>query len=319
MLEHRLHGGRQSAKLATQAFADSPPPAQRRNGRHPRKALTFLVWPLALSSWIWIAGPSRAQVAFTEDPGSHHVLGATAANGAIIWSHGRSLTEEDSKSPTPSYIETFRTLGWDAFRFNRQRDHDSLRAGSRSLAWFAAVLKARGYRTVALAGQSYGAFMSLMAADVSADIDAVVAVAPAAFGPVQDNPTRGALNASRLYPILDRIHRARVMLFFFKDDIYDPGGRGTRSEQILSARPRMHLVVDRPIGLETHWAGGTGRFAARFGPCIVAFASSALGIPPACHRTSRDALPLPASEPSSAPRAAKSGASPALSGGSAAR
>jgi hypothetical protein len=318
MLERRLPGRYQSAKPIIGAHPASSPLAQRRYARHLATALTCLIWPIALSSWLWIAGPLRAQVVFTEDPDSHHMLGASAANGAVIWSHGRSLTEEDSKSPTPSYIETFRTLGWDAFRFNRQRDRDSLRAGSRSLAWFAAVLKARGYRTVALAGQSYGAFMSLMAADVSADIDAVVAIAPAAFGPVEDNPTRGALNASRLYPVLDRIRRARVMLFFFKDDIYDPGGRGARSEQILTALPRMHLVVDRPAGLETHWAGGSGKFAARFGPCIVAFASSGRGIPAACNGTSTDRPALTTSRSASA-QAGKSDPTPPLSGGSATR
>jgi len=122
----------------------------------------------------------------------------------------------------------------------------------------------------------------------------------------------------RLYPVLDRIRRARVMLFFFKDDIYDPGGRGARSEEILSARPRIHLVVDRPVGLETHWAGSSGTFAARFGSCIVAFAGSGRDIPPACNGTSTDRPALTAGW-SASHQTGKSDATPPLSGGSAAR
>lgn len=265
------------------------------------------------------ADPIRAQVAFIEDSGPHRMLGPAAATGAVIWSHGRSVLVEDSQSPTPGYIETFRTQGWDAFRFNRKRDRDFLRKGSLSLAWFAGVLKARGYRRVVLAGQSYGAFMSLMAANISIDVDAVVAVAPAAFGPVQENPKMGALNASRLYPVLERVRSARIMLFYFKDDMFDPGGRGARSEQILSAHQKSHLVVDRPIGLETHWAGATPEFTARFGSCITAFARDGDGATPACQAAARGVLRSADSDGPRRPSSPKSIATAPLSGGSAPR
>ena len=45
-----------------------------------------------------------------------------------------------------------------------------------------AGLKHQGYRHIVFAGQSFGAFLALMAADASTDVDAVVATAPAAFG-----------------------------------------------------------------------------------------------------------------------------------------
>jgi pimeloyl-ACP methyl ester carboxylesterase len=304
---------RPTGESASRAFRRT---RRRRTPLRFRRVCSFLICLIAFS--FCIADPICAQVAFTEDNGPYHTLGPAAATGAVIWSHGRSLIVEDSKSPTPGYIETFRTQGWDAFRFNRKRDRDSLPAGSLSLAWFAGILKARGYRTVVLAGQSYGAFMSLMAADISTDVDAVVAVAPAAFGPVQDNPQMGALNASRLYPVLERVRRARVMLFYFRGDMFDPGGRGVRSEQILSVRQKSHLVVDRPIGLETHWAGSTEEFAARFGRCIVAFANSVRGIPPACQVASRDPA-WPISRTAPARHASKSSSTPVPSGGSTAR
>jgi pimeloyl-ACP methyl ester carboxylesterase len=282
-----------------------------------RRFFSFLFFLIAFTSCY--ADPIRAQVALVEDNGPHHTLGPTAAMGAVIWSHGRSVLVEDSKSPTPGYIETFRMQGWDAFRFNRTRDIDFLRKGSLSLASFAGMLKARGYRKVVLAGQSYGAFMSLMAADISPDVDTVVAVAPAAFGPVRDNPKMGALNASRLYPVLERVRRARIMLFYFKDDMFDPGGRGARSDQILSTHQNNHLVVDQPIGLETHWAGGTPEFTARFGPCIVAFARDGNGAAPVCQVTARSELRSADSDVPPRPSRSKSMATAPLSGGSAPR
>ncbi|HEX7967629.1 MAG TPA: alpha/beta hydrolase, partial [Stellaceae bacterium] len=162
-----------------------------------------------------IVRAAAAQMTFVADAGAHPMLGPKAASGAVIWSHGRSVDAEDSSAATPSYIEAFRDQAWDAFRLNRLRASDSLLGGSRALAGLAARLKARGYRRVVLAGQSFGAFISLMAADLSDDIDAVVATAPAAFGPVAEEQELGALNASRLYPVLERVHRARVMLFYF--------------------------------------------------------------------------------------------------------
>ena len=280
-----------------------------------RHGLSFSLCLMALL--FWIAEPLYAQVTFIEDNGPARPLGPKAATGAIVWSHGRSLTDEDSKSPTPGYIETFRLQGWNAFRFNRRRDDDSLRGGAHALAWFAAILKARGYRTVVLAGQSYGSFMSLMAADISNDVDAVIAIAPAAFGPVKQNAKMGTLNASRLYPLLEHVRRARVMLFYFQDDIYDPGGRGSRSEQILSARPQAHLVIDQPIGLETHWAGSTREFAARFGPCIADFATYGNGAGAVCEAAARGLRGFVNSTATLRRPAPKSIATAPLSGGSA--
>lgn len=248
-----------------------------------------------------IVRAAAAQMTFVADAGAHPMLGPKAASGAVIWSHGRSVDAEDSSAATPSYIEAFRDQAWDAFRLNRLRASDSLLGGSRALAGLAARLKARGYRRVVLAGQSFGAFISLMAADLSDDIDAVVATAPAAFGPVAEEQELGALNASRLYPVLERVHRARVMLFYFYNDAFDPGGRGSRSEEILTARRLPHLIVDRPAFLATHWAASTGGFAARFGQCIVAFAADDAAVGSlACRTLERDRVASASATPGTA-------------------
>jgi uncharacterized SAM-binding protein YcdF (DUF218 family) len=90
-------------------------------------------------------------------------LGPTKAVGAIIWSHGRSVDSEDSQAPIPPYMASLRDGGWDTFRYNRMRASDTLSNSASGLAEEVHRLKQQGYRQVALAGQSFGAFLSLMA------------------------------------------------------------------------------------------------------------------------------------------------------------
>ena len=117
------------------------------------------------------------------------LLGGERAQGAVIWSHGRSRQTECSLAPTPEYIGVFRAAGWDTFRLNRPRIADTQAASGAALADAAEALKHRGYRRVVLAGQSFGAFISLIAAGLSDAVDAVIGTAPAAYGSAQSNPS----------------------------------------------------------------------------------------------------------------------------------
>jgi pimeloyl-ACP methyl ester carboxylesterase len=224
-------------------------------------AWTFVVTLVALTS-----APANAiglDLAFNQE-----LLGPERATGVVVWNHGRSINVEDSTSPTPPYLRVLRDAGWDILRFNRPRDGDTLTASSRRLVEQAAQLKHKGYHRIVLAGQSFGAFLALMAANVSEDIDAVVATSPAAFGSFDEFYDSWRMNATRLYPLLEQIKRARVMLFFFHGDDFDPGGRGERSRAILSERPIGFSVIDQPAFLTGHWASSTGLFLRRFGNCI---------------------------------------------------
>jgi pimeloyl-ACP methyl ester carboxylesterase len=205
------------------------------------------------------------------------LLGAARAQGAVIWSHGRSLQKECSLVPTPDYISAFRAAGWDTFRLNRPSIIDTLPDSAAMLAREAEGLKHRGYRRVVLAGQSFGGFISLIAAGRSDAVDAVIATAPAAYGSAQSNPFGYGLNATRLYDLLGAVRHARVALFFFDGDIFDPGGRAPIADKILRTRGLAHLVVDRPAGLPTHWASISPAFASQFGPCLVAFTAGGSG------------------------------------------
>jgi pimeloyl-ACP methyl ester carboxylesterase len=202
------------------------------------------------------------------------LLGPEHAKGVLVWSHGRSITSEDSESATPPFLRVLRDGGWDVLRFNRPSDGDTLTDSTRRLADHVARLKHKGYRRIVLAGQSFGAFLALMAADASEDVDAVVATAPAAFGSFDEFYSSWRLNAIRLYPLLEQVKRARVMLFYFHGDDFDPGGRGERSRAILSERGLGFAVVDQPAFLVGHWASSTGLFLRRFGGCIQDFVNA---------------------------------------------
>jgi pimeloyl-ACP methyl ester carboxylesterase len=217
--------------------------------------------------------PAAAQTQLVPAQDNASLLGGDQAQGAVIWSHGRSLQKECSLVPTPDYIGVFRAAGWDTFRLNRPSIVDTLSTSAAALADQAVALKHRGYRRVVLAGQSFGAFISLIAAGGSDAVDAVIGTAPAAYGSAQSNPAGYGLNATRLYDLLGSVRRARVALFFFEGDIFDPGGRAPIADKILAAHALAHLVVDRPAGLPTHWAGIGPAFATQFAACLVAFAA----------------------------------------------
>ncbi len=224
------------------------------------------VWGLVLCIMAFAGAPVGA---VGLDPAFNQALaGPDKAIGAVVWNHGRSINTEDSDSPTPPYLRVLRDAGWDVLRFDRPREGDTLTASTRRLVELVGQLKRKGYRRIVLAGQSFGAFLALMAADSSEDVDAVVATAPAAFGNFDEFYDSWRLNATRLYPLLERVKRARVMLFYFHGDDFDPGGRGEHSRGILAGRQIGYSVIDQPAFLAGHWASSTGLFLRRFGSCI---------------------------------------------------
>jgi pimeloyl-ACP methyl ester carboxylesterase len=223
-----------------------------------------------------LAPAALAQAPMTLIPAQEQATlrGPAHAEGVVIWSHGRSIEVEDSLAPTPEYIAEMRKAGWDTFRLNRLRAGDTLAASGSALAATAEQLKASGYRRVVLAGQSFGAFISLIAAGRSDAVDAVIGTAPAAYGNFEDSYATFRLNATRLYELLENVRHARVALVFFHGDEFDPGGRGERTVEILARRDLPYLVIDQPARLVSHWAASSHAFTTRFADCLTSFATS---------------------------------------------
>lgn len=227
---------------------------------------------LAVAGGLTVARPATAQIVLKSAYGESSLAGPAKARGAVVWSHGRSVDSEDSEAPTPLYMKAMRDAGWDVYRLDRMRVSDTLPNSSRALAGYSEALKAKGYRRVALTGQSFGAFISLIAAGQTNAIDAIIATAPAAFGNFTEAFDSYRENAAQLWPILREVRRARVMMFFFHGDDFDPGGRAEPARNILTQRGLSSLIVDQPSLLTGHGAANTGLFVRRFGACIVRFA-----------------------------------------------
>src|SRR6266853_715569 len=234
----------------------------------PRLPATVLFMAVFVAAAVRLLDTAAAQTALVPTQDAASLLGGERAQGAVIWSHGRSLETECSLAPTPEYIGAFRAAGWDTFRLNRPRAGDTQPVSGAALAEAADALKHRGYRRVVLAGQSFGAF---------------------------------AQNATGLYDLLGAVRRARVALFFFEGDVFDPGGRGPVVDQILAAHGLTHVVVDRPAGLPTHWAAAGTAFATEYASCLVAFAAGDLGASTLDCRTQVAAVHIGGTEGASPP------------------
>ncbi|MEJ0070315.1 MAG: hypothetical protein WDO24_18180 [Pseudomonadota bacterium] len=125
----------------------------------------------------------------------------------------------------------------DIFRLERDWSSDNLVLSAAALRDQVSALHDRGYHKLVLAGQSYGAWISLLVAASGPPIHAVIATAPAAFGRYPDSRIFRR-NADELYPILDQVRNTRVMLFLFEGDAYDPGDRATPARAILEQNGR---------------------------------------------------------------------------------
>jgi len=198
--------------------------------------------------------------------------GPAAAHGAVIWNHGLSQTEANAASALPATMAMFRDAGWDVYRLTRGIAGDTEDTSTTALLAAIDTIKAKGYARLVTAGQSFGSWLSLTAAGRTDKLDAVLVNAPAAYGDASKSGYER--NATLLFPKLDALPHVPVVIGFFNRDLFDPGGRGPKAEQILTERGVPHLIIDRPAVLEGHGSGSSVYFAKRFGPCWLAVAET---------------------------------------------
>ena len=205
-------------------------------------------------------------------PFAYIEYGPEKALGAIIWSHGKARRAESKDVRGPRYLSRLNfPARWDVFRLKRTWSSDRVYDSTRDLATAIEEVRRKGYERVVLAGQSYGAWISINAARSADDIHGVIGLAPAAHGSWKSNLSGYDKNASQLFSMLSRIHPTRVFLAFFKDDKFDPGGRGERSGQILTERGIPNVILDEPEGFCGHGAGNGWAFDQWYGSCLEGF------------------------------------------------
>lgn len=199
--------------------------------------------------------------------------GPDRAAGIVIWNHGIYGSTQSWMAPAPPAFRLLQSRGWDVIMLKRHHLAENMagdrlyRAVQRTLQEVTAARK-RGYRRVALAGQSFGGYVSLEAVDTVPDIDAVIALAPG----VRSASADGRLDASVTDRILQRAKVGRMALVFPKHDaLFNYIVRGESAQAILSRRSLPYLLVDESSDITGHGGGVTGRFALRYGLCLAEF------------------------------------------------
>lgn len=225
-----------------------------------------LRYVLAMLLLVLMAGPAAAQTELLPGYPDRAPIGPMAAKGAVIYSPGLARASE-SLGGTPFALDALQESGWDVFRLQRATTDDLIDQWIAALRDAAQRLRDAGYRRIVLAGQSFGGWISLAAADGGVPVHAVIAFAPAAFGTPRDSPD-WTMNASHLYALAGRLAAGRALIFLFDGDDFDPGGRGEALRRIVDERGLTAGIVDRPFGLEGHAVALTSAFARRFAPCI---------------------------------------------------
>jgi hypothetical protein len=237
--------------------------------------------------------PAAAEEAFWREkpyPDSSY-RGPEQALGALLFNHGRGVVingrivpgDSYNVSP-PGFVHFLHDSGWDAFKLNRRYAADNESSSLAALREQVAALRAEGYKRIVLAGQSYGAWLSVLIATREPGLHAVIATAPGSgFGAESsDAVTKGA---QKLVDAAGAVKPTRLALFLFEGDYRDADWvkRGERVKQALNERAIANLVVDHPRGFQGHGSAHSGRFTRRYGECLVRFiAPEPIATPFAC-------------------------------------
>src|SRR5947207_6656009 len=116
-------------------------------------------------------GASAPVIAMGLDPAFEGpAIGPAKAKGVIVWSHGRSINTEDSESPSPAYLTALRDDGWDAMRFDRLSQGDTLSDSTKRIVEYTAHLKRDRTKQGNLYGATYSARMDHTAQITDSDV-----------------------------------------------------------------------------------------------------------------------------------------------------
>lgn len=238
---------------------------------------------MGLFRWVAVAAAfalTACAINTVAKPGQGTVkVGAAQAKGIIIFAPGWSSTDPGASDDTivPHYIRDLNRRGWDVVRANISSfdqengllHHRSREVGDNLVA-MASSFKKEGYKTVVVAGQSFGSWSILDAAPPPGLVDGIIAVAPAAYGTGSNKP----LNSERFYPILENMSQTPVMLVFFSDDAYESDRRDVRSERILTVKNIPHHIIGYPDGHLSHHGAWRSAFSYAYGECLEAFVNN---------------------------------------------
>lgn len=228
-------------------------------------------------------GPLAGTWSWSLVPDDRYVWrGPQAAAGVVVWMEGKGGAPPGLQPP--SLLRPFANAGFDVVRLDREPASDDRDRAAGWLRQSLALLRARGWRTIVVAGQSRGAWNALQALDTPGLADVVIALSPAAQGTAGGAAAPSELGGGlNLFAQDDELRRvvaavpasgARLAVAQFDDDLF-MGDADTRIRLIKRLRPRLGalVLIDRPAGLTGHGAGGTIAFAHRYAACLLRLAT----------------------------------------------
>ncbi len=201
--------------------------------------------------------------------------GPADAAGVVLWAHGRTAGQDSRGVQPPPLLRPFGNAGFDVVRLDREPFADDRDRAGVWLRDSLALLRRLGYRRIVAAGQSRGAWNALQSLDTPNLADAVIALSPAAQGSAagtnlgsQDDEMRRLVRAAAS-------SATRLAVAQFADDPF-AADEDDRARRLSSLRPTLGavLLIDRPPGFAGHGAGLDPEFAARFGACLLRFATA---------------------------------------------
>ncbi len=213
------------------------------------------------------------------------VKGPAQAKGQVLWSHGVSGDKEQYRNPPPPVVRAMALVGWDVIKINRNNLYEKSWTTSGPRHRDDAIertraAKAQGYKYVVLAGQSYGAMISLEANAKSTEIDGVLSFSPG-HGSDADQGSAGGGDRYRnlnryLLETVAAQKGARVIVLIADGDRLHPdrgagSGFGAQLRAALGGTARPYVVFDETSPIRGHGAGTTNQFSVWFGPCVLRF------------------------------------------------
>jgi len=222
--------------------------------------------------------------------------GPGTAKGVIYLIHGydRVKPSIDAYDGVQPFVIGLNRQGWDVIgakvphRASGALATDLIGAIGPGLPAKADALRKQGYKRVVFGGQSWGAWLALVATTrYRMKADGLILIAPATYGPRnnkegQPNPNYPR-NKSEFLPLIAANSTPSIVVFF-KDDEYDPGGRGEFTQSTFDKRAVPHILIDGPPGLVGHGASWFPLFDYAFGNCFATFlaapATTTCGPPP---------------------------------------
>jgi pimeloyl-ACP methyl ester carboxylesterase len=231
-------------------------------------------WELTMASDPWRCGqepgsrPSWLEHGFCDV----NVHGPEKARGVVIWNHGLLRSVVQYTAPPALAMRLLHANGWDVVKINRNNlgeGPDSYRRGEIRTEEEIKAQRARGYRRIVLAGQSFGGRVALELATIP-EVFASIAFAPGTETTVGNSRTQA--------PTDDRLRRATVerlaVVFPAGDELLGTVERGRTAGPVLAARGRPYLMLDETAPLTGHSGGTGGNFAFRYGRCLEQFISA---------------------------------------------